>query len=43
MKAAIKSGAVEAKKFLVAVGLKTYPTNHYRIIMQSKVLNRNKK
>jgi hypothetical protein len=43
MKAAIKSGMVESKKFLVAVGLKTYPTNHYRIIVQSKVLNRNKK
>jgi predicted transcriptional regulator len=32
MKAAIKSGVVEAQKFLVAVGHKTYPTTHYRIL-----------
>jgi hypothetical protein len=32
MKAALKSGAVESKKFLVAVGHKTYPTTHYRIL-----------
>lgn len=43
MKAAIKSGVVEAKKFLVSVGIKNYPTTHYRIVSRSKVLNRNKK
>jgi predicted transcriptional regulator len=32
MKAALKAGVVESKKFLVAVGLKTYPTTHYRIL-----------
>jgi len=32
MKAAIKLGVVESKKFLVAVGHKTYPTTHYRIL-----------
>ena len=32
IKAALKSGVVEAQKFLVAVGLKTYPTTHYRIL-----------
>lgn len=43
MKAAIKSGAVEVKKFLVAVGNKTYPTNHYRIVVRSEVAHGNKK
>jgi predicted transcriptional regulator len=32
MKAAIKAGVVESKKFLLAVGQKTYPTTHYRIL-----------
>lgn len=32
MKAAIKAGVVESKKFLVSVGHKTYPTTHYRIL-----------
>jgi hypothetical protein len=43
MKAAIKSGAVESKKFLVSVGHKTYPTTHYRIVVKSKVAHGNKK
>jgi hypothetical protein len=43
MKAAIKSGVVEAKKFLVSVGHKTYPTTHYRIVVRSEVVKGNKK
>jgi len=32
IKAALRAGTVEQQKFLVAVGLKTYPTTHYRIL-----------
>jgi hypothetical protein len=32
MRAALKAGVVESKKFLLAVGQKTYPTTHFRIL-----------